>query len=759
MNVKSRIAANRAAQGVKPAPTLDEQIAALQNSTDPRAQEKLKALVARDPYQNGTYKEITGEAAQKLLTIASEAGKVERPKPSMAPYMKLAADERPSATQIAEEVKEWEQNKYYGLSDIAPGATVKNGKVYLKPTQTSRASWDGKPKADPYAGMTIDQIGNKLAGDSQAGLAKLSKSSADAAEKRIAYDKENAGYTKSMDRLAFLGRKPGEVSNDPRIGQVGAAALNASLNAHGFSPASATDAQKRIAAQTVVDSIDLYKNFGIKEPEVKAHNNYVGGDRYEQVSSGVPFDAVLAVLAARKADGTIGDTAALKSIAPELKKSLSYAVQNYNKRMDISEMQGQTGFMIANGTNGTKLNNLVYEPIQRVGALQSTNPYFTGQAKNFSTWATQLDPRRVDGDKWVESGIQWEQIGPNEVRIAGIDYNQSVSWKQKSESLGDVFKRVAAVPLAGFGALVAPALAGSLSSALGPVGSEIAAGAIIGGGRAALTGGDIGQGILTGGVGGAITGSGIAKDIAGSVGGSLGIDSANGLSALTTGVSVGLKGTAGSLIQGNGFGDALESGIISGLAAGAGAYVGQTVKDVLGGTPASNIAPDGKTTIGGVWTPENSGSAIHDKPTDNWYTDNTEGNPVSSNLNLVNTAANAASGATTGLINLAGRGTDIGNGVLVGAAAGAANGLVQDLGGSNVVAGVVGGAAGTAVNNAVNTPPTPVTPTRPSTGGNTPPTRRPFGSVTDDMFGFGSVVFQDLSKNRNVNFNARKFGG
>lgn len=308
--------------------------------------------------------------------------------------------------------------------------------------------------------------------------------------------------------------------------------------------------------------------------------------------------------------------------------------------------------------------------------------------------------------------------------------------------------------LPGLGTAIGSALgagSGALGTALGS--------AIVGGATSAISGGDPLKGALLGGFGGYLNASGVVGNIGGAIGDAFDVTNPAIQSAINAGVSGALKGTVNAAVNGSGFGDALEFGLISGVASGAGNYVGGLVKGVVDGQPMGNGD--------GAWTPENIESAQHNTLANNWYTNNVDGNPVSPEFSLATTLGNAAGGATSGLISSSLTGGDVGNAVLTGALTGAASGAVTDLGGSPGMANAAGGLVNAVVRNELNepqdytnvtTPPAPVTPNPPVTTGTT---RRPFGAVGDDTFGFGSMLpfFTDLTKNRNVNYNARNFAG
>jgi hypothetical protein len=450
------------------------------------------------------------------------------------------------------------------------------------------------------------------------------------------------------------------------------------------------------------------------------------------------------------------------------------------EKLDIgAETEEKANYSVQKAQQAMELMDTLYGHLPQAQRDKAAYDNLVGRGKQYwygdaPTTVVQDISSRLGG---LPAGIDMEKWNA----YTASSYQGALSFKRAADKAEDAKSKGEFMKVLGIaGGFLVPGLGNVLSGALGQIGGNLAAGAIIGGATSAIGGGDILKGALGGAVSGAIGGSGIGNTIGNSIGGSLGGLSNTAQGALNAGVTGALKGTAGSLIQGNGFGDALEFGLISGVASGVGSYVGQTVKDAMGGAPVTGSKPDdfidydkdgnviGKGTVNvpindGAYTPNNIGSVVHDKVLDNWYTNNTDGNSVSSNFNPANTLGNAAGGATTGLINSGLSGGNALNGALIGGAAGAANGAVKDMGGSNVAAGAVGGLVGSVVKNELkDTPPTTGSAGSPTTGNsnNTPaPTKRPFGSVTDDMFGFGSVIFQDLSSNRNVNFNARKFGG
>lgn len=132
-------------------------------------------------------------------------------------------------------------------------------------------------------------------------------------------------------------------------------------------------------------------------------------------------------------------------------------------------------------------------------------------------------------------------------------------------------------------------LANALTSSLGTMGANIASGAIIGGGSAALTGGDIGKGILLGGVGGAFSGATKGWAPTGNVvadGAIKGAIRGVGSAALSGGnpLSGAVGGAAGGAV-GSGVGDAIGGKT--------GEIVGGVAGSMTNGTVQGAMAEDG----------------------------------------------------------------------------------------------------------------------------------------------------------------------
>ena len=176
----------------------------------------------------------------------------------------------------------------------------------------------------------------------------------------------------------------------------------------------------------------------------------------------------------------------------------------------------------------------------------------------------------------------------------------------------------------------------------------------------AATGNDPLKGAVQGAVSGLIGASGVGSSVASGLGAT-----GDAATAITSGVNAALGSGATTAINGGSFSDVLTNAATSGLAQGAGSYVGNSV---------------------------DSGSAAIDR---------------------------GLGGATAGGINAALTGGNIGTGILTGGAAGAAGGLATDLGASPAVAGAVQGVTGGLINSAlqpdavVNPPPTTTTTTTP----------------------------------------------
>lgn len=201
----------------------------------------------------------------------------------------------------------------------------------------------------------------------------------------------------------------------------------------------------------------------------------------------------------------------------------------------------------------------------------------------------------------------------------------------------------------------------------------------------AATGNDPLKGAVQGAVSGLIGASGVGSSVASGLGAT-----GDAATAITSGVNAALGSGATTAINGGSFSDVLTNAATSGLAQGAGSYVGNSV---------------------------DSGSAAIDR---------------------------GLGGATAGGINAALTGGNIGTGILTGGAAGAAGGLATDLGASPAVAGAVQGVTGGLINSALQpdavvNPPPAVTPAT-----TTPTTTTP--EVSSVSFGDVIPQFMDVSR-------------
>jgi hypothetical protein len=136
--------------------------------------------------------------------------------------------------------------------------------------------------------------------------------------------------------------------------------------------------------------------------------------------------------------------------------------------------------------------------------------------------------------------------------------------------------------IAGVPGILSEAIAGGAAT----LGSSIASGAIIGGGTAALTGGDIGKGILLGGVGGGVS---YGLNNAGSMVDSTGAELANssapwnptGVKALDAGIRSAVTAGVTTIAGGGDAENFLTNSLVSGVSTGFGVAVGQSTGNNL----------------------------------------------------------------------------------------------------------------------------------------------------------------------------------
>lgn len=159
-------------------------------------------------------------------------------------------------------------------------------------------------------------------------------------------------------------------------------------------------------------------------------------------------------------------------------------------------------------------------------------------------------------------------------------------WKQVSggsESFGQAIAPYVGMAASAF----APGLGnflsgGAAAGSAGAIAGGAAAGGLIGGGLSALQGGSFGQGMLSGAVSGGLGASGIGNKIGGMVGSGLGVSNPITQGALNKGFTSGINSLAGGLVGGQGLGDSLKMGALSGLGSGVSSYAGGNLMKAMG---------------------------------------------------------------------------------------------------------------------------------------------------------------------------------
>ena len=159
-------------------------------------------------------------------------------------------------------------------------------------------------------------------------------------------------------------------------------------------------------------------------------------------------------------------------------------------------------------------------------------------------------------------------------------------WKQVSggsESFGQAIAPYVGMAASAF----APGLGnflsgGAAAGSAGAIAGGAAAGGLIGGGLSALQGGSFGQGMLSGAVSGGLGASGIGNKIGGMVGSGLGVTNPITQGALNKGFTSGINSFAGGLVGGQGLGDSLKMGALSGLGSGVSSYAGGNLMKAMG---------------------------------------------------------------------------------------------------------------------------------------------------------------------------------